>query len=58
MFLADFSIFSFEALSKMIKEFDITIGDVVSKTGDNTYQCNDSSIQLDNDIAAKLVISH
>lgn len=45
-------------VTEMIKEFDITIGDVVSKTGDNTYQCNDSSIQLDNDIAAKLVISH
>ena len=45
-------------VTEIIKQFDITIGDVISKTGDNTYQCNDSSIKLHNDIAAKLVISH
>ena len=45
-------------VTEMIKQFDITIGDAISKTGDNTYQCNDSSIQLHNDIAAKLLISH
>ncbi|MAH08919.1 MAG: hypothetical protein CL961_04550 [Euryarchaeota archaeon] len=44
--------------TEIIEEFDITIGDLISKTGDNTYQCNDSSIQLHNDIAAKLIISH
>ena len=44
--------------TEIIEEFDITIGDVISKTGPNTYQCNDSSIQLHNDIAAKLIISH
>ena len=44
--------------TEIIEEFDITIGDVISKTGANTYQCNDSSIQLHNDIAAKLIISH
>lgn len=44
--------------TEIIEEFDITIGDLISKTGANTYQCNDSSIQLHNDIAAKLIISH
>ena len=44
--------------TEIVEELDITIGDVISKTGDNTYQCNDSSIQLHNDIAAKLIISH
>jgi len=44
--------------AEIVEQFEITIGDVIIKHGDNTYQCNDSSIQLHNDIAAKLIISH
>ena len=41
----------------LVKQFNITIGDMVSKTGDSSYQCNDSDIQLHDDIAAKMIIS-
>lgn len=44
--------------SDIVEQFDITIGDMISKTGDNSYHCNDSDIQLHNDIASKLIISH
>ena len=39
----------------IVEQFDITIGDVISKTGDNSYHCNNSDIQLHNDIASKSV---
>lgn len=42
----------------LVKQFNITIGDIISKTGDSSYQCNDSDIQLHDDIAAKMIISH
>ncbi|MBL6896492.1 MAG: metal-dependent transcriptional regulator [Candidatus Poseidoniaceae archaeon] len=42
----------------LVKQFNITIGDAISKIGDNSYQCNDSDIQLHDDIAAKFIISH
>ena len=42
----------------LVKQFNITIGDMISKTGDSRYQCNDSDIQLHDDIAAKMIISH
>ncbi|MBL6732561.1 MAG: metal-dependent transcriptional regulator [Candidatus Poseidoniaceae archaeon] len=42
----------------LVKQFNITIGDAISKIGDNRYQCNDSDIQLHDDIAAKFIISH
>ena len=41
----------------LVKQFNIAIGDMVSKTGDSSYQCNDSDIQLHDDIAAKMIIS-
>ena len=41
----------------LVKQFNITIGDKISKTGDSSYQCNDSDIQLHDDIAAKMIIS-
>ena len=44
--------------SELVEQFNITIGDMISKTGDNSYQCNDSDIQMHDDIAAKLIISH
>lgn len=43
--------------ANLVKQFNITIGDMVSKTGDSSYQCNDSDIQLHDDIAAKMIIS-
>ncbi|MDG1549568.1 MAG: metal-dependent transcriptional regulator [Candidatus Poseidoniaceae archaeon] len=42
----------------LVNQFNITIGDIISKTGDSSYQCNDSDIQLHDDIAAKMIISH
>lgn len=44
--------------TELVEQFNITIGDMISKTGDNSYQCNDSDIQMHDDIAAKLIISH
>ena len=41
----------------LVKQFNITIGDKISKTGDSSYQRNDSDIQLHDDIAAKMIIS-